>query len=91
MTCLTGECMGGVHSGTLQRLFSNTRATREPAGVIRYPPKLGSSLVPTANSTLKSSFRRTLRDIILSFVSVNTKVAPRVANAYGIFDSVRRG
>ena len=52
----------------------------------------GSSLVPAANTTLKPAFRRTVRDIILSFVSsVNTKVVPRVANAYGFFDSVRIG
>ena len=91
MVRVAGARMGGAHSGTLQRLFSNIRATREPVGVIRYPPKLRSSLVPAAKSTLKPAFRRTARDIILSFVSVNTKVVPRVANAYGFFDSVRIG
>ena len=91
MVRVAGARMGGAHSGTLQRLFSNIRATREPVGVIRYPPKLRSSLVPAAKSTLKPAFRRTARDNILSFVSVNTKVVPRVANAYGFFDSVRIG
>jgi hypothetical protein len=47
--------------------------------------------VPVANFTLKPAFRRTARDNILSLVSDNTKVVPRVAKAYGFFDSVRIG
>ncbi len=91
MVCPAGVSMGGAHSGTLQRFVFEYRATRESAGVIRYPPKLGSSLVPVTNSTMKPCFRRTVRDMILSFVSVNTRVVSRVANAYVFFDSVRIG
>jgi hypothetical protein len=58
---VTGASIGGAHNGTLQRLFSNTRVTREPEGVIIHPPKLGSSLVPAVNCTLNLAYRRTAR------------------------------
>ena len=70
---------GDAHKGTRHKLFSNTRVARDPAGVIRYPPKVGSLSLPVAKSTLNPAFRRTASDKIVSLVSVNVKVVPRVA------------
>ena len=69
---------GGTHQGTHHKLFSNTRVARDPAGVIRYPPKVGSLSLPVAKSTLNPAFRRTASDKIVSLVSVNVKVVPQV-------------
>ena len=38
-------------------------------GVCKIPPKQESSALPTAKSTLKFAFRRTAKEIILSFIS----------------------
>jgi hypothetical protein len=91
MVCPSSVCMGGDHSGTLQRLISNTRTTREDSGVIRYPPKLGSSLVMSTKSTLKSVFRRKERDISFYVLyQLTVKWCPEL-QTHGFFDSVRIG
>lgn len=68
---------GGIHSGTLQRLFSNTTVVWDALGVTRYPRKVGSSLFPAAKFTLNATFRGTTRDNVFSLVSSRTNVVPR--------------
>ena len=43
--------VGDVHKGTHHKLFSNTRVTRDPDVIIRYPPKVGSLSLTVAKST----------------------------------------
>jgi hypothetical protein len=72
--------------GTLHKLFSKSRVARAPVGVVRTPPKLGSSTVPIAKSTLNPDCTSTASDKILSLLLSKTKVVPLVASTYGFLD-----